>query len=251
MAWGAYGALAIAAVTTKLNASFAWAALGGIVSATVVTLIIHAVHKLLRKRKASNAVHLIGSIALLIIFNALILLLFGARTRVFPVARPLIITLGGLRMTSIQLTIICVAFLLFIGLALLLLRTRLGKALRALSDNISMAQAVGINPERMYLVTFVLAGILAGVAGVLTGLDTNLYPLMGVPLVVKAFTSAVIGGMGSVPGAIAGAFLLGIAENVGILWLPSGLKDAIAFGLLFLFLIFRPQGLFGVKTERA
>ncbi len=206
---------------------------------------------MLRLRKASSGVHLIASISLLIIFNALILLFFGERTRVFPVKKPLVVELAGLRASEIQLWIFFIAVSLFILLALLLLKTRLGKAMRALSDNPSMAQAIGINPERIYFATFLLAGFLAGIGGILAGLDTNLYPTMGVPLVIKAFTGAVIGGIGNVPASIVGSFLLGLVENLGILWLPSGLKDAIAFVLLFAFLIARPQGIFGLRTERA
>ncbi|MEK6822528.1 MAG: branched-chain amino acid ABC transporter permease, partial [Nanoarchaeota archaeon] len=130
-------------------------------------------------------------------------------------------------------------------------RSRIGVAMRAVMNNKEVAQTVGIDPERMYSITFALSSALAAVAGILIGIEQNLHPTMGTALVIKGFTGAVVGGMVSVPGAIMGSLILGLAENIGIWWLPSGYKDAIAFALLFIFLLVRPQGLFGKKTREA
>ena len=97
--------------------------------------------------------------------------------------------------------------------------------------------------------SFILASAVAGVAAVLIALEQNLEPNMGFGLIIKGLTGAIIGGVGSVHGAVLGSLLLGLVENIGIWYLPSGYKDAIAFSLLFLFLLFRPQGILGVKKR--
>jgi branched-chain amino acid transport system permease protein len=97
--------------------------------------------------------------------------------------------------------------------------------------------------------SFILGSAIAGIAAILVSLEQNLEPMMGTSLMIKGFTGAIIGGIGSVPGAILGSFLLGFAENFGIGFLPSGYKDAIAFIVLLLFLLFRPQGILGIKRD--
>ena len=121
--------------------------------------------------------------------------------------------------------------------------------MRALADNKEVSQVVGINPESIYTITFVIASVLGSFAGLLTGLEQNLYPRMGVPIIVKGFISSVVGGINSVPGAIVGGFLIGLVENLGIWLLPSGYKDAISFTILLLFLLFRPNGILGVRLR--
>ena len=128
-------------------------------------------------------------------------------------------------------------------------KTKLGKAMRAVSNNKDVAEIVGINSETIYSWSFIIGSAIAGIAGILICLEQNLEPTMGTGLIIKGFTAAIIGGIGNVYGAVLGALLLGLAENFGILYLPSGYKDAIAFIILFVFLLFRPQGLFGTKKE--
>ena len=118
--------------------------------------------------------------------------------------------------------------------------------MRAVADNKELASIVGINPKKIAIYSFLIGSALAGIAGILIGLEQNMDPTMGTELMIKGFTGAIIGGIGSVAGAIPGSYLLGIAENFGIWYLPSGYKDAIAFVLLFIFLLFKPEGLFGV-----
>lgn len=208
------------------------------------------VYRPLRKKRASSAVLLIAGLALMILVNAAILAVWGADVKTIQAVNP-VFDVSGVRVTFVQVTIIAVALLLFAGLWVLMKKTKLGKAMRAVSDNKDVAQTVGINPERIYTKTFLIGSMLAGVAGILIGIEQNLFPQMGVSLMVKGFTGAVIGSLLSVPGAVLGSFILGIVENVGIWWLPSGYKDAIAFVLLFVFLLFRPEGLMGVKAREA
>ncbi len=209
------------------------------------------VYQPLRKRKTSSAVLLIASISLMILIQSFILMIAGADVKTIPLAeKNQVFDFLTTRITLIQVIIIGVAVLLMAFLYWLMKHTRLGKAMRAVADNNTVAQTVGVNPNRMYQAAFAIGSFLAGIAGILIGMEQNLYPYMGLALVIKGFTGAVVGGITSVPGAIVGSFLLGIVENLGIWYLPSGYKDAIAFVLLFVFLLVRPQGIMGKVFER-
>ena len=214
-------------------------------------LFLNFIYKQFRKKKASNVILLIGSFALLILFESLILIFFGADVKTIgyiKIAKG--IEILGAIITPLQIVIIISSLVLFVLLFLLMRKTRIGKAMRAVSDNKDVAEVVGISAERIYAWAFVIGSIIAGVAGILVGLEQNLEPTMGTHLMIKGFTGAVIGGIGNVPGAILGSFLLGIVENFGIWYLPSGYKDAIAFIILFIFLIIRPQGILGIKKNK-
>lgn len=247
----ALGAYLMYTFTITLGIEF-WAS---IVITLIFTSIIGAlmnwiVYLPLRKRRASAAVLLIASIALMTFLNALVLAVWGADVKTIPTRNPVFDVLDA-RITLIQIIIIAVSAVLLLALWFLMKKTKLGKAMRAVADNKDVAQTVGINPERVYTATFVIGSLLAGVAGILIGIEQNLYPQMGVALVIKGFTGAVIGSLVSVPGSVLGSMILGLAENIGIWWLPSGYKDAIAFVLLFIFLLFKPSGLLGNKVREA
>lgn len=238
---------------TSVQLSFPLAVLFTLAATCISGEIVNqTVYKPLRARKASSAILLISSLAAMIFINAFILAVWGADIKTIPqpYPNPVFETAGAL-ITGVQSTIIIVAILLLLGVWLLMTKTKTGKAMRALADNKDVAQTVGINPEKIYSLTFLLASALAAIAGILIGIEQNLHPTMGTLLIIKAFTGAVIGGMLSVPGAVLGSLLLGIFENIGIWWLPSGYKDAIAFALLFVFLLFKPQGLLGRKMREA
>lgn len=247
----AFGAYMLYTINVQAGLPFWVAAIIGVLGSIVAGVVMDlTTYKPLRKRKASSAVLLIASLALMILTNAAILAVWGADVKTVPINNPVFDVLGA-RVTLIQLIIIAVSALLLLGLWFLMKRTKLGKAMRAVSDNKDVAKTVGINPERIYLYTFIIGSFLAGVAGVLIGIEQNLFPQMGVQLAIKGFTGAVIGGLISVPGSVLGSFLLGLTENIGIWWLPSGYKDAIAFVLLFIFLLFKPEGILGRKGREA
>ena len=211
-------------------------------------LLYRAIYLPLQNKKASNVILLIASIALLMLFQNLIQMIFGAKVRSIghvEIAKG--INILGAIITPLQLVIVFISLLLFILLFLFMKKTKLGRNMRAVSDNKELASIIGINNKRISDYSFILGSCLAGVAGILIGLEQNLYPTMGTMLMIKGFTGAVIGGITFVPGAIIGSYLLGLVENLGILYLPSGYKDAIAFALLFIFLLVRPAGLFGIQ----
>ena len=132
------------------------------------------------------------------------------------------------------------------GLYLFLGRTDLGRAIRATSQNAEAAILMGIDVETVAVVTFGLGTALAGAAGVLLAPSLYLYPTVGELLIVKCFVIVVLGGLGSVPGAIAGGVLLGVVESLGAVYVSAAYKDGIGFVLFLLVLLYRPSGLFGV-----
>jgi branched-chain amino acid transport system permease protein len=227
----------------------------GIILAILFTLIASGVFGLLlyrgiylplQNKGASNVVLLIASIGVLILFQNLIQTFYGADLKIIgllEVKKGL--SIFGAVITPLQISVIVISFVLFVVLYWFMNDTKLGKEMRAVADNKELAGIVGINYRRVADYSFVIGSVLAGVAGILIGLEQNLDPAMGTMLIIKGFTGAVIGGIMNVPASIIGSYVLGLAENLGIWFLPSGFKDAIAFGLLFLFLLFRPQGIFG------
>lgn len=125
----------------------------------------------------------------------------------------------------------------------------MGKAIRAVADDPIGASVSGINPERVILYAFGIGSALAGMAGVLISLETNIEPTMGFNAILKGIIASIIGGIGSIPGAVIGGFFLGIVENLGIWKIQAGWKDTIAFAVLIIFLLLRPQGFLGKKTD--
>ena len=200
----------------------------------------------LQKKKASNVILLIASIAILILFQNLVQAIYGADVKSVDYASGNFELLGA-AITFLQLAIIFTAVFLCGGLYLFMKKTRLGRNMRAVFDNRELAKIVGINERAVVEYSFFIGSALAGIAGILIALEQNLTPTMGTNLIIKGFTGAVVGGVTSVPAAILGSYFLGMAENYGIAFLPSGFKDAIAFALLFIFLLFRPNGLFGIN----
>ena len=216
--------------------------------ATLLTDLL--VYMPLRKRRATSNVKLIVSVVLLIFIAALILAVFGSSTKsIILGTKTKIFDFGIFTITSIQVAIIILTIIIFLALWLVLKKTRLGKAMRALADNKDVAQVVGINPEKIYTYTFIIAAVLAAVGGILLGIEQNLYPRMGIPIIVKGFVSSVVGGLGSVPGSIIGGLFIGLIENIGVLYFPTGYKDVISFTIMLIFLLFRPQGILGVKAR--
>jgi len=236
---------------SMMGLNFGFSVVLSIIFASLLGFLINQfVYKQLRKRRASNVILLIASVALLIFFESLILLLFGADVKTIgyiKIAKG--IEIFKAIITPLQIVIIAVSIALLILLYLFLKRTKIGKAMRAVADNKDVAEIVGISSEKIYNWSFIIGSAIAGIAGILVGLEQNLEPTMGTNLMIKGFTAAIIGGIDSVPGAILGSFLLGFAENFGIWFLPSGYKDAIAFIILFIFLLFRPQGILGIKKK--
>jgi branched-chain amino acid transport system permease protein len=247
----AVGGYILYSLFALLNLNFALAVIMTVILSAVFGWLINIIiFKPLRKRGASNIILLLSTVGILILVESLILLIFGASVKTIgflPVIKGLDIL--GAVVTPLQLVIIGVAAVLLVGLFIFMKKTKIGKAMRAVSDNKDVAEIVGISSEKVYSYAFLIGSAIAGVAGILIGMEQNLEPTMGTNLMIKGFAGAVIGGVSSVSGAVVGSFLLGLIENFGIWYLPSGYKDAIAFIILFIFLILKPEGLFGQSTR--
>jgi len=207
------------------------------------------VYRPLRRRKASNLVYLIASFGVFIFLQNLIQLLYGAQILSIRTGR---VKVGhqfmGAVITDIQILILIVSLVLLLGVWLFIHRTNLGLKMRAVAEDPLAAATVGINPERIVLVAMVTGSMLAGAAGALISYETNLEPTMGMNAILKGIIASIIGGIGSIPGAVVGGYFLGIVENLGIWQIQAGWKDCIAFTVLIVFLLVRPSGFFGRKV---
>jgi branched-chain amino acid transport system permease protein len=204
-------------------------------------------------RRASRLTLLITAIGVSLFIENGAQLVFGPDPKFFPSLAPRAdIRFGPVRITSEQLTVIVVSFLLMIGLRFFILKTRTGKAMRAVSFNLDAAKLMGISTDGMISITFALGSALAAAAGVLIGMQIpKIDPLMGIVYGLKAFVAAVLGGIGNIPGAVLGGLLIGVSEVMVVGYLSSTYRDAIAFGILILVLLLRPQGILGrVQKEK-
>jgi branched-chain amino acid transport system permease protein len=204
-------------------------------------------------RRAGRLALLITAIGVSLFLENAAQLVFGPDPKFFPSLAPRAdIMIGGVRLTSEQITVIVVSFLLMIALRFFILKTRTGKAMRAVSYNLDAARLMGISTDRIIAITFALGSALAAAAGVLIGMQIpKIDPLMGILYGLKAFVAAVLGGIGNVPGAVLGGLLIGTSEVMVVGYLSSTFRDAIAFGILILVLLLRPQGILGrVQKEK-
>jgi len=157
---------------------------------------------------------------------------------------------GDIHITYSRVIIVVLSLLTMLLLYLLVRYSRLGKAMRAVAENKDTAALMGINVNQVISRTFLIGSALAGAAGVMMGMFyLQIRTTMGFTPGIKAFTAAVLGGIGNIPGAMIGGYILGLAEVIGVQFLPAVYKDVVAFSLLVLFLIFKPTGILG-KSEK-
>jgi branched-chain amino acid transport system permease protein len=225
--------------------------LATILGAILGLFIDKLVYSPLRQQKAPNLVFLIASFGVSIFIQNLIQLLYGAQIltlRTGPTQEGYQVFSAVI--TPIQVMILVVSVILMFALWLFIQKTKMGKAMRAVANDSVGASVVGIYPEKSILQAFTIGSAAAGIAGILISLETNIEPAMGFSAILKGIIASIIGGIGSIPGAMLGGFFLGIVENLGIWKIQAGWKDTIAFAVLIIFLLFRPGGiLFGVKAE--
>lgn len=173
---------------------------------------------------------------------------FGATPQLFPniLQDSIIFYFGDVRVTKFDATILITSIGLMILLRHIIQNTLLGKAMRATSFNRQWASLMGVPVDRIISMTFVIGSALAGAGAVLVGMKyPKIEPLMGVMIGLKAFVAAVLGGIGNIPGAVLGAMILGVSEEFVVGYVSSTYRDALAFGILIIILLFRPAGLLG------
>ncbi|MBI3018834.1 MAG: branched-chain amino acid ABC transporter permease [Deltaproteobacteria bacterium] len=179
-------------------------------------------------------------------------ILFGADPKFFPelIARAELLHIGNISISNFQVIVIVVSLSFMALLQYIIFHTKTGKAMQAVSFHHENASLMGIDIDRIISFTFVLGSALAAAAGILVGLAyPRIDPLMGVLFGLKAFVAAVLGGIGSVPGAIVGALIMGLSEEMVVGYFSSTYRDALAFFLLIIILLVKPTGLFGKTTS--
>jgi len=201
-------------------------------------------------RNAAKLAPLISAVGMSIILQNVVMLAQGKEYKNLPPQLPSAgFDVFGANVSPVQMFILSASILIMIVLHLFIAKTRLGKAMRATSQDRVMAGLVGININQVISVTFMIGSALAAVAGVMVTLYYGVvHFFMGYLAGIKAFTAAVLGGIGSIPGAMLGGFMLGLIENFGASYVSSVYKDAFAFVVLIITLIIRPAGLLGQKS---
>jgi branched-chain amino acid transport system permease protein len=206
-------------------------------------------------RRASRIAPLISALGVSFFLQQTAAILFGATPKqyqTFSLSGGSLfdrITIGSFEIQYMQLIVILAAVFLMVVLTQLVARTRVGKAMRATSFDLEAASMMGIDVDRVIVFTFLVGSALAGAAGVMNGLlFQNTFPTLGFNAGLLAFTAAVVGGIGSIPGAMAGGVAIGLAQAFAIGYLSSGYQNVIVFGVLILFMLLRPIGLFGTPA---
>ena len=204
----------------------------------------------LRQRQARAAILAISSLGLALILQNLIRMLWGPQAQYYSRAIhfPFTVPVLQVRLNTQQILIFAIALGLVMLVSLFLQRTKLGKAMRATSDNFSLALVSGIDTELVVILTWLLGAGLAAAGGVLLGMSVRLQPIMGWDLLLPIFAAAVLGGIGSPYGAMVGAVIIGLAEELSTPFIPTEYKTAVSLVLLVLVLLVRPRGLFAGWT---
>ena len=260
---GAYLALLFGGLLSRIGPlsnpvgpfSFSWGLLISFIPAIAVSiglavLVDRLVYKRMRRTGAHFITAFIASIGVAWALRGFIYIIWGADFHFYSQGlRGMLPTLpAGIKLRYDEIFIMVVAWGAVAAVYLFLGRTKTGKALRALADNPNLASIAGINVERMLIWAWGLAGLLVAVAGILYAIETQLRPEMGWIFLLPLFAAVILGGKGSITGALAGGLVLGLAQQVSTLFLVPTYKPAVAFIIMILVLIFRPKGIFGRRT---
>jgi branched-chain amino acid transport system permease protein len=242
------GAFASLFLMTSLGLNYWLAMLGSAVVVAVVAMLAERLvfHPL---RNSSELHPMIAAIGLLLFLEAGAQAIWGADFHRMATPYMGIVEFGGMTAPIQRLLIIVAAFALMLALHLFLKHTVMGSSIIAMAQNRDGASLMGIDATRVALLTFGISGILAAVAATLFAPINLVYPSMGQLVILKAFVITILGGMGSVPGAILGGVIIGLAESFGAFYLSPDYKDIIAFALLVLILSVRPQGIFNREAR--
>ena len=260
LTWGAYLAstfVVFATAGAPLGPlSFGWqlilaVALAGIGTGLLALVVDALVFSRLRRRGAHPLSMVFAAFGVALILRNLVLLLWGPEARYYTTELQMaVLVLPGVRMLPDQIFVLAFTLLVVVAAHLILRYSRLGMAMRAMAESPGLARVCGIQIEGVIRWTWMISGMLAAAAGVFMGLTVQLRPEMGFNLLLAIFTAAILGGTGSLFGAVLGGLIVGLAENLSVLVIPAGYKAAVPFLLLLLVLAVRPQGLFGTNVRR-
>jgi neutral amino acid transport system permease protein len=221
-----------------------------VVMAMIATAVLAVFFELImwgpmRGRRAGLLQLLLMSIGLALVIRSAVQYFWGTDIKLLDVNTTASVTFLGLRIGRTQLIVIGIGFAVLIAVGLMLRQTLLGKRMRALADDLDLAETAGIDTRRVILYTWIFAGALAGLAGVLAGAVTSLSPEFGFELLLPIFAAVILGGIGDAYGALAGGMLLGLATEWSTMFIDSRWKIAVGFVILIIALVVRPQGIFG------
>ncbi len=240
------GAYIFIAVTRFLKMPALIGFCAGIIGAALLGWLLHiCIYEPLRKRGSSNMTLLVGAIGAMTALQAFTIIGFGSEYQSLQPATSQwhVFEFGSITITSVQIVTIAVSILIFLSLMLISRKTLFGKATRAIADDEEVAKIMGLNTNKHLNKVVLLSSALAGLGGILVGLDLGMSPGYGLTSIILAITAALIGGMGITSGAFLGAFFLSFAETAGVGFLGGEWKAIIGFSMLILFLIFKPQGI--------
>lgn len=262
MAWGTYATLlavgAIAALFGKVAPiaplSFGWPLIVALICGMAFTgAMALALDKVLFSRlrsKGQMIIVVMASFGASMALRSLLEFIFTSRPVYFSRAIQIAMPVGfGIRITPDQIALLLLTVLLVTSVHLLMTRTHAGRSMRAVSQNPALARVVGIDVARVVRITWLTGGALACVAGVMIGILVQIRPLMGFDMLLPMFAAAILGGIGSVPGAVLGGLIIGLSEAAAVQLIGAEWRAAISFVLLMAVLFVRPIGLFGVKER--
>jgi branched-chain amino acid transport system permease protein len=233
--WSFYTAIPIAIITACL----------------IGCMIEWFIYQQLRKKKSSAIVLLLASLGIYIVLQNLISLFFGDDTksiRTWEVREG--IEVWGAYITPVQIIIVICSTLLVILVAGYLVLAKTGKAMRAVASDTELSKLSGIKSDRIILISFAIGSALAGIAGILVALDVDMTPTMGMNMLLMGVVAMIIGAVGSIWGIVLGSLLLATAQNLAVWYISSQWMDAVAFGILLLFLLFKPEGFMGKRSRK-
>jgi branched-chain amino acid transport system permease protein len=228
-------------------------AAGAVGGAVVAYLLERVAYRPLRRRKAPRLAFLISAIGASYFLYNLAGKEFGRNGYSLPFLFPFQtgVTVFGTGIQTYWVVIAIAAMIMLVLLDRIVAATRLGRGIRAVAQDAETASLMGVNIDRVIAQTFILGGILGGAAGFLFGLSSGVVYSMGFTPALKAFTAAVLGGIGNIRGAVLGGLVLGVAENMGVICAPTEWRDVVAFGILVAVLIIRPTGILGERLGRS
>jgi branched-chain amino acid transport system permease protein len=258
--WGAYLALTFTAFATAGAPvgplSFGWSlllavAIAGVLTGLLAVIVDRLVFRRLRSRHANSLTMVFASFGVALILRNLVLLIWGPEAQYYTSELQIAIeVLPNIRMLPDQIFVLGLTLALVVGLHLILKYSRLGMSMRAMAESPALARVCGVKIETVVRWTWVVSGMLAAIAGIFMGLTVQLRPEMGFNLLLAILTAAILGGSGSLFGAVLGGLIVGLAENLSVLIIPASFKSAVPFMILILVLYFRPQGLLGASEKR-
>lgn len=244
---GAYIGLGLA---SQLSLSFGLVLSGAVVGAGVIAVLNERLaYRALRMRGAPSLYLMISAMGCSVLLENLVYATIGSRFYSFPeFFKRQVVDIAGSSLSLLDLAAFFVSMISIWALHIFIMKTKMGIAIRAGVDDMTMCSLMGVNTNRLIALVFFLAGGFAGVAGIFLGVKYLVYPTMGW-VTNKAYIAAVIGGLGSLPGALAGGLILGVVETFVSTYVSSVMRDVFSFSLLIVLLVWMPNGLFGRETE--